>query len=1559
MAKFYRDTLSQRSFTLIVGGERIGTPEDRNTRFADYTARQRAAVRVAQSIDEGMGVDHALLWARNALRSAEIGDLTKFQIESGWGDVENLREVVRIIEGWRDANIKIERGRLYKVEVPEDSDLLAWDAPLSEQSEKVQEALAEAWFAHPEAHNRQTGAEIYFAAVNDYGSPRAASEALRAAGIPGHRYLDQGSRQHPFRVDYGKDGNYSDHNSYAEAKAELDEIKAQFPNARIIDNGTYNYVIYDDAAVDITGFEETDPGFARDPYDPLPREAIAAMMPRLRAELDRLDLKRVRIFQDNTAADWQGMFLRYPGGGMEIIIGASLDPMKTIHHEVIHILRSMNLFTPQEWRALEIMAARKWVEEFDIVARYPHLMPSEQIEEAIAEAFAEAASTRKAPGKSLIVQAFNKIVRIFRAIRNVFNGAGLNTPEEVFGKVIAGELTRRNAGNTGALTAFQEEERLQAGRTLLDARMVEKIKVAIEAGGRPDPAFPLRAMPPVLNALGVRNTPLIVRKSVFTKADQKHGLDTDEVVDAINALRDPVMVFDSDTLKDGLVALVETSRGGTMVVAIHPSDEVGRMEVSSIASVYEKTDARIIPNWMTKGLMRYMNKRAAEAWFRSRGLQLPREGTAHRRKIKILQYRDVFKGGPGLEAPSAKFQAARVPNRQARAHMATAMGSTAAFIPDRRVWEELTRAGAPIWQRLRQGAGAAHDAIDRARIVLQDRFLPVLRAQEAVERRLGMPLPADHNAYIAETTFSGKVGRHLFEIDEDYTKPIIDLIAGTRGALTADAVGEWLYARHAIERNAHIAGINPKMPDGGSGMMTADAQAILAAAAAGPHAKTLAEIGNLVDKLRERTLRLRENAGLITHAEANLWRTQYAHYVPLKGFSETDHSEAVLYLTGVGRRFAVRGPESRRALGRRSEAFNPLQAAITQAQEVAIRAEKNRVGQALYELAKDFPSPALWSVKKIAMKRYFNRTTGLVETRAENPAQTMMDPNETAVKVGGKEYRITFHDPRLARAADTVGADQMGWFLSAMSMAARYFSSINTMLDPSFVVRNAFRDMQAAQINIRNFGEADRNAIAKAMIRDWPKAFVGAFRGMGNKADSDWTRHYREFEKAGAKVSFWRLDQPEAGKADLDKRIRLAGGSRLGPASRFVRLSTRDNPVLGFIERTNLAVDNAVRLAAFVAARKRGWPAQDAAALAKNLTVNFNRRGEWGATINALYPFANAGIQGTQIMFRAMTSKRMAKYVVGLIALGIILDAVNAGLSVEDDDGELAYDKIPDWKNRTNLAVMLGPEADDAANIWMPYGYSLMPYLGQQIGKVRRGVKEPGQAMADFAAAMFGAFSPLSGETLNAVLTPTMLDPINEMAMNEDWLGRPIRPENAYADYGPDAYKYFAGASDASKALADTMNRATGGSIAESGLIDVSPEYIDHMFGFATGGMGRFVGRTVDVISKSVTGNFEEIESRNIPLVRDVLYETGDWLDRDRYYRFRDEVREARAAVKAYNAAGRPVPRNVAVLDALYDDMLAAERELKNLRKQGGEGQTRVFLAFNRQFLKAAGKQGE
>ena len=114
-----------------------------------------------------------------------------------------------------ESNLRLEvdpnKGNLYRVDVPEDGDLLDWDAPLSEQPEKVRDVLLqfiedeggsqrykdETFEAAPAkgggSEYRATGRVMYERMASRLGA-KGASEFLLAAGIPGLRYLDGNSR---------------------------------------------------------------------------------------------------------------------------------------------------------------------------------------------------------------------------------------------------------------------------------------------------------------------------------------------------------------------------------------------------------------------------------------------------------------------------------------------------------------------------------------------------------------------------------------------------------------------------------------------------------------------------------------------------------------------------------------------------------------------------------------------------------------------------------------------------------------------------------------------------------------------------------------------------------------------------------------------------------------------------------------------------------------------------------------------------------------------------------------------------------------------------------------------------------------------------------------------------------------------------------------------------------------------------------------------------------------------------------------------------------------------
>jgi len=891
--------------------------------------------------------------------------------------------------------------------------------------------------------------------------------------------------------------------------------------------------------------------------------------------------------------------------------------------------------------------------------------------------------------------------------------------------------------------------------------------------------------------------------------------------------------------------------------------------------------------------------------------------------------------------------------------------SGALHIPDRYVFDELINGNGTIFERVMAAKRAMGDRIDWgvfgtkhgkensaffSRVRLQDYFLPFLRANELIERETNGKVPDDLNVYDTEGLYAGRVGSRLGDIRRKYTMPIIGIIGKTRG-MTMETVGDYLTAMHAKEANAHIANINHDMPDGGSGMTNAQAEAILDAVKDSPQASAYQDISVLIGKMREESIDMRVESGLISEHEASAWRNSYAHYVPLKGFAETDYADASLDINGIGRGYNVRGHETKRRLGRKSAAFNPLISAITQAEEVVVRAEKNRVGQVMYQMAKDFPTNGLWHVKKTETKPVFNEATGLVEERSVAPISLIMAQNELAVKVDGQEHRIIFDDMRLARAASRMGSARLGDIMVYLSKFSRYFSAINTMLSPTFIVKNFVRDIVTASINISSYENGGK--IRKGMLKDAPKAFMGAWRGQGGKFDTEYSRYYREYDQGGGKVSFWTVDTPSVNQKRLEKLMKAKTGGVARKSLNLITPNSEINPIIGGIERINLAVDNAIRLSAYVHARKNGYSAEKAMLLAKDLTVNFNRRGESGAAMNAIWTFSNAGMQGLHIMMRALKSHKVKAIVAGMVIFGFMLDQANVYLSDDDDDGELYYDKIADYKHEMSVMLMLGLEPDSAksaAALWMPYGYNVFPYLGNRLSQMYRGKVTGGKAFGDVAAAAFNSFVPISGGDLMATATPTILDPFIEIARNKNFLGWAIH--NNYPNQrGPNSEQTAMGnPSLASQFIAQKVNAFTGGTYAESGWADFYPQDIDHIGGFLTGGVGRFFGRSSDIIANLLNGN--DIEAGQVPLVRDLYLPPDQRADRRLYLDRSSMIKEAYAAAKAYYDAGDPIPERVRWVAALNDVRREAARYYRGSARTPRDRESAYYI-LNKAYVAA------
>ena len=751
----------------------------------------------------------------------------------------------------------------------------------------------------------------------------------------------------------------------------------------------------------------------------------------------------------------------------------------------------------------------------------------------------------------------------------------------------------------------------------------------------------------------------------------------------------------------------------------------------------------------------------------------------------------------------------------------------------------------------------------------QDKFRALENTQRLIERERGAVSEAA-DAYMREALYHGRAEAMQSKFNEDFIEPMVQLMKKYK--LSVAEVDNFLYARHAPEANARLKKINANKPknEALSGMSNADAAKIIAGFKK-KKMQGLQEIAKIFDSMNESRLRLMVDGGLIEADLAATWRATYQYYAPLIGFEEEIETQT----PSRGKGFEARGKEKRR-FGRRSRAANILTNAIAMYESQIVRAERNRVGQALLNLANENPNTDFWSVNQPSFRREIDKKTGLVKLVGES---ARMRTNVFVVKVQGKDHWVTFNERnetamQIAKVMKGLGTEQINLVMGGLLKINRFLSAIYTSYNPEFLVSNFARDLQTAFINLN---DTDANAMKLAIIKDVRKAYAAIRRvqkgGIGkSKMKQKWNDYYTEFYQAGAQTGWvdnYKSIQQRA-KA-LEGQLKAAKRGILNPMR--LAIGTAE-----LIQNLNLAVENAIRLSTYIHLREAGTSRDKAANVAKNLTVNFNRKGEAGTAMNSFYLFYNAAIQGTARIFVAAARSKKARGVMyGVVAFATILDIINRLRACDDEAGQNMYDKIPFSVKERNLVIMKEDCSGDFYQIPMPYGYNVLGVLGQQMGDaVTNPEFDAVESVMRVARTVFSAFNPIGSEgSFSQIVSPTLLDPIVQVQENKNWFGGELVPERFPGKGGteiPDSQRYWTSTREPSKAIAEWVNEMTGGDAARPGAIDISPAVIDMLFDTYTGGAGKFIANvsdTLDRLPEWAAG--EEIESANIPFVRKVF----------------------------------------------------------------------------------------
>ncbi|EGJ4523788.1 hypothetical protein IM080_004646 [Escherichia coli] len=1026
--------------------------------------------------------------------------------------------------------------------------------------------------------------------------------------------------------------------------------------------------------------------------------------------------------------------------------------------------------------------------------------------------------------------------------------------------------------------------------------------------------------PPVLRHLGAPDLPLVISRDTVRKATNgvKHVVPMDVIERLPELMHDPEAVYQSATHQNSLVILfnLRDRNGDPVISAVHLKAIKNGLEINKIASVYGTERGKKLSNMERQGLTLYRREKLTPDEDLPRGLQLPVVEDSLGSLNKILYPEDIRKG--------------------------PYYSRTSSLTPEETIASRFVRQ-------------------------MQDKF-QVLKAVQENIRKTGGKVDDSNNAYMAEELFHGKAENDLNVMKERYVQPLAKLLADYKIA-QAD-LDEYLYARHAPERNAHIAKINPKMPDGGSGMTNAEAAEIMQRVRNSGKQAQYDRLAGIVDDMLARRRELIREAGLEESGVVDAWQNAYRYYVPLKG----QDVDGVVSLPRTGKGFTIGGRESRQAMGRASRAQSPSTQAIQDLSESLIRNRKNEVGNAFLKLVQDNPDKDYWQVftddKPDTMRAIAERVdpeTG--ETRrevVERPVpMAMMADRYFTTKKDGKTYYIKLHDPRLMRAMKNMGPETSNAVIRTLGKVNRFLATVNTSYNPEFLVSNFIRDVQTAVMNLKaEQGRSDGklkgldNLSALAVVKDSRSAMSAVYASLRGKTltgkGAQWQKVWKEFVEDGGKTGWFNMGDLEGQQKEMDRLVSLAKGGWKGQSIGAW------NSFLNLVEDANGAVENALRLSAYKHARDAGLSRQQAASLAKNMTVNFNRRGEQGALMNSLYMFANASIQGTANLVRTLGHlngegpllERLRwknlnvpqKIALAAVGAGYLLGSLNRSVAGEDDDGVNWYDKVPSHVKERNLVIMksvFGGKAGEYWSIPLPYGYNVFFLLGHTAEGVAAGDLTASRAAGNVVGGVLGAFSPIgseTSETLSGALlknaAPTILRPFANLAMNENFMGAQIYQENMpFGTPKPDSQLGRRSTPEAYKAFASWLNAFSGGSQYRPGAVDITPESLKYWVDYISGGTGRFISKTTDAAVKSLNGI--DIPEQQVPFLGKISGEVMPYADQQKMYDRMTEVAQYHAELKSLTGAERTafIDENNGKL-SMNGLMQDTRKRLKDLRKQ-------------------------
>ena len=751
------------------------------------------------------------------------------------------------------------------------------------------------------------------------------------------------------------------------------------------------------------------------------------------------------------------------------------------------------------------------------------------------------------------------------------------------------------------------------------------------------------------------------------------------------------------------------------------------------------------------------------------------------------------------------------------------------------------------------------------------------------------------------------------------------------------------------------------------------------------------ELWNKTNDATKTTLRKAYDSGMMGKEQYSNVNNMYMYYVPLRGWDEQTAEDVYEYID------SERNPVSsvlKSAKGRKSIPDEIFATIGNMAESAIMQGNRNMMKQSFMSMVINHPTD-IATLKKAwyvydAVKDEWNismpdiQESDNAETIAEklkNHEEQMKQLKENGlatqkpnglninyrinknnisqhvvqVKNGGKDYVIYINgNPRAAQAINGLtnpNVEQNPIFRS-IATANRWLAANFTTRNPAFVLSNLVRDLifSNVAVSIKEDGKYSsrfRKNILKAM-----PVVLRNLNGNPNNTEAD--RYFQEFIENGGETGYMHLNDVEKYKKKVRKELSKINGE-MGSAKMAMDFA------IDRLEDFNRWAEDISRFTTYMTSRQMGRSITESVNDAKEVTVNFNKKGAgyktggfFGMTsgiFRNLYLFFNASVQSLT-NFKRLYDKQPVKFysaLGGFMSAGFLMPMINNVLySIFGGGDDDPYNDLPEWVRRNNLCIYTGN--DTFLTIPLPIELRAFYGLGDYAYQLTTGKEKP--SATNIAKGTVGQLAdllplnPTGNEGLKTFM-PDIMSPIFEAYVwNQDFTGKPVAKISPFNERDPEWKRVYKGTSgwlvDTSKFLNDISNGSGPGSEFRKGFIDFNPAKVEHLLESYFGGMAKTfnqAGKTIYYGGKSLIEQQkdEDLVMRNVPIANRFL-NTVDERNafsgiNTEYFNLRDEMDQFKYELNGVKKSGNKDEYKEMLNSDLYDKYQKYKPYQKKLKK--------------------------